>query len=173
MNLLARIGLLATAAVLGATIAWEVGVFSPPAQVAVAPPRAAAEPPQPAETLERTGEWVATILARPLFSPDRRPPAQAAVEAGPSMPAGLPRLTGIMIGPFGRSAIFANDGGKPIVVAEGGQIGAWTIRAIKVGEVQVVGPEGARSLRPSFQASPSSVAQPAVVGQHVGLTLAL
>ena len=89
------------------------------------------------------------------------------------MPAGLPRLTGIMIGPFGRSAIFASDGGKPIVVAEGGHIGRWIVRLIKVGEVQVVGPDGARSLRPSFQSSPSSVAQPVVIGERIGLTLAL
>ena len=50
---------------------------------------AAARAPQPA--INRTRDWVTAVLARPLFSPDRRPAANATSVAGSSLP-GLPRL---------------------------------------------------------------------------------
>jgi hypothetical protein len=106
--------------------------------------------PTPPAAADRTPEWVATALARPLFSPDRRPAAVAASAVGASLP-GLPRLAGIVVGPFGRSAIFAVDGGKPIVVPEGGQIAAYTVTSIQAAEVRLVGPDGAQVVHPSFE----------------------
>ena len=52
-------------------------------------------------------DWVVTVLARPLFSPDRRPPADTVIVASGRTVPGLPRLAAILVGPFGRSAIFA------------------------------------------------------------------
>jgi hypothetical protein len=103
-----------------------------------------------AQVIDRSDAWVATILARPLFSRDRRPP-DAKVASASDPGEGLPRLTGIAVSPAGRSAIFAGAAaGKPIVVGEGGSVGGYTVRAIAPGQVQVVGPGGARTLSPVF-----------------------
>lgn len=89
-------------------------------------------------------DWTKTVLARPLFSPSRRP--AATVAAGPQQP----RLAGIVMGPSGRRAIFAGEGDARGIVAEvGQQAGAWQIRAINETTVQVIGPEGLRTLTPS------------------------
>jgi hypothetical protein len=91
---------------------------------------------------------VDTILQRPLFRPDRRPVAGAAS----SGPAALPRLSGILLSKAGKSLIFAGTGtdGKPIVVAEGGRIGLYTVQSIDAGQATVVGPEGIKVLQLSF-----------------------
>ena len=96
------------------------------------------------------------------MSPTRRPPAAARVQTSE---AELPRLTGIIISPDGRSAIFA---GKPraLVVPEGGRIGEYTVRQIAPGMVTVNGPAGPVGLRPSFDAARSAAPVP------VGLPLA-
>jgi hypothetical protein len=75
--------------------------------------------------------WAATILARPLFSISRRPPR--VVEGGKlDTGAGQARLSGIMISPLGRRAIFAPDGGgKPLVLAEGSSVNDSIIRSIQ------------------------------------------
>jgi len=97
-------------------------------------------------------DWIATALARPLFSPTRRPPAQAATRA--TGPVGLPRLTGVMTGPFGRRAIFAGpEGGKPLVVQTGDSVGNYRVQGIENGLVILNGPDGTRRLRPSFTAA--------------------
>lgn len=90
-------------------------------------------------------EWITQSLARPLFSPDRRPAPDAA-GAGLSGP---PRLTGIMITPGGRSAIFA-AGERQLVVQLGGAIGAFTVQEIAEQQVLLSGPGGPLMLRPSF-----------------------
>jgi hypothetical protein len=93
--------------------------------------------------------WVANALARPLFSPDRRPEA-GATRVADAGPAGLPRLTAILVGPFGRSAIFAGQSREPIVVAEGGRIAAYQVTAIEATQVHLIGPHGAQVMQPSF-----------------------
>ena len=103
-----------------------------------------------ATVTDRSGEWEATILGRPLFSPDRRPSATATAMAGHP---GLPRLTGIMVGPFGRSAIFAADGAKPIVVPEGARVAEYTVKVIEPTQVRLSGPNGNLVLYPSFTAA--------------------
>jgi hypothetical protein len=114
---------------------------------AVDPARAAAQ----AE--DRTDAWVATIMARPLFTRDRRPVGEhATAAAGGGKP--LPRLTGIAISPFGRSAIFAPDGGKPLVVSEGDNVDGFTVRAIHPGAVDIEGPGGSRTVAPAFDPNP-------------------
>lgn len=89
-------------------------------------------------------DWTRTVLARPLFSPSRRP--AATIAAGPQQP----RLAGIVMDPSGRRAIFAGDGdARGIVAGVGQQAGAWQIQAINENTVQVIGPEGLRTLTPS------------------------
>lgn len=90
------------------------------------------------------------LLARPLFSQDRRPPSDAPdpAAAAPRMP----RLTGVAVSSAGGFAIFANDeGGKPIVVREGGQVGVATIEAVSAGQVTLRGPAGIVVLHTAFE----------------------
>jgi hypothetical protein len=147
------VGLLVIGAALIAIIAWEIG-YAPTADVASPHPRVVvAGARQPAAEADHTTEWVATVLARPLFSPDRRPAAAETATIGGTGLPGLPRLTGILVGPFGRQAIFAVNGRKPIVVEEGARIDAYTVKSIDVAQVRLVGPEGVRVLNPSFLAA--------------------
>lgn len=84
------------------------------------------------------------VLARPLFSPQRRP-ASVAV-SGPQRP----RLAGIIVAPGGRRAIFAGAGdARGLVVGVGQQAGAWHVMAIDDSGVRVSGPDGMRVLHPS------------------------
>ncbi|MBV8521959.1 MAG: hypothetical protein JOY71_07520 [Acetobacteraceae bacterium] len=153
---LAGVALLTTA-VAGALVAWEIsdlrrvlGAGDPASAPAARPAlQAVNSPPTPAvDVAGRTQAWVSTVLARPLFSPDRRP------AAGPAQATGsLPRLTGTVVGPFGRAAIFAGDP-KAVAVAEGGRIQSYSVRSIGANEVEVIGPEGVQILRPSFAPAP-------------------
>jgi hypothetical protein len=102
---------------------------------------------------------VATLLGRPVFTPGRRPDEDAAVGSG----TGLTRLTGVMVSPLGKAAIFAGvAGGKPIVIGEGARIGVYVIRSIEAGAVTVTGPDGQHVLYPTFEpsASPKQAAAP-------------
>lgn len=111
----------------------------------------------PPDIADPTGVQVATILARPLFDPHRRPPALGEGATG----EGLPRLAGILVGSFGRSAIFANPtGGRPLVVAEGGRIDVYIVQSIRPGEAIVLGPAGRRVLRPAFEPDTASTHTP-------------
>lgn len=149
---LASFGLLIGATALSAILAWEVGAFAPAQPPVAPPPRAAvAAAAVPAVAPDRTNEWVNAILARPLFSRDRRPAAGGTASA--TAVSSLPRLSGVLVGPFGRRAIFAADGSKPMVVGEGAQVSDWTVRVIEAGAVRLVGPGGEQVLHPSFAQS--------------------
>ena len=105
---------------------------------------------------------LATLLARPPFSQTRRPPdrTSAAPGARPS-DLKLPRMTGILIDGSRRSALFvAPDGGKPISVAVGGTIGPFTVQSIEPQSVVVLGPEGRRMVRTSFDPNPPAPVAP-------------
>jgi hypothetical protein len=116
----------------------EADPFAPVRHVAKAQPRVASEDPE-----DHTDAWLATALARPLFSRTRKPtPPEAKPGSAPALSA-LPRLTGVIVGPFGRTAIFAGaDGAKPVAVAEGKELGPYTVEAIEPGGVRVSGPQG-------------------------------
>ncbi len=113
-------------------------------------PRAAAAP-------DRSEQWAATVLARPLFSPQRRPPPPAGVVAQAA--TALPRLTGILVGPDGARAIFAPDGGKPIVLGPGGRLDGGVIRAIGVGGVVLARAGGEQVLHPRFDAAVAAASE--------------
>lgn len=114
--------------------------------------RRASVPSAAGETAEipsgQVDGWVSTILARPLLSPDRRPapPVDAAKQ---SADAPLPRLTGTLVTSSGRSAIFVG-GPVPLVLQEGGRIGAFIVMRIEAGRVMLAGPDGVRVLGPRF-----------------------
>ncbi len=127
------------------------------------PPTRAATPPAapvPPAAANHTQEWVETILARPLFAPNRRPPANAPAAAAAAPPP-LPRVTGILIDGKSRSVIFANPGGRPVVVPEGGTMNGFRVQSIDTGQVVLSGPDGPRTLRPSFDPQPAASAPPA------------
>ncbi len=151
-------GLLLVSCGLLALIAWELGLSSATEPTIAARPHVVVAS-RPVTVADHTDEWVATILDRPLFSPDRRPPSETQATKGAAPLAGLPRLSAVLVGPFGRSAIFAAEGQKPMVVLEGSRVGAWTVRSIEDGAVEVIGPGGPRTLHPSFESSPSSATQ--------------
>ncbi|MEN0076490.1 MAG: hypothetical protein AAGC69_19045, partial [Paracraurococcus sp.] len=99
---------------------------------------------------DRSEAWLATILARPLFDPRRRP--GDAMAAGAPAASGLPRLTGVMVGGFGASAIFETQaGGKPLVVQAGDQVEAYLVQSILPGEATLLGPDGRHVLRPAYR----------------------
>ncbi len=146
------------AAALGAAIAFQLRgvegdeVTSGAAAAAVArwrPAPAVPTPPSP----DRSLEWAATALARPLFAPDRRPvPEPRTPVAG--VPGGRepPRLAGVLVTPAGGAAIFAaaGEGAKPLVLRVGDKLNEFEVKAIVAGEVTLTGPEGDRVIRPSF-----------------------
>ncbi len=119
----------------------------------------------PADTVgasDRRAEWLNAIMARPLFSPTRRP-----VETTVS---GLPRLTGIVVTGSERVAIFAAPANEhPIVAHSGTRVGAYEVQTIADDGVTVVGPGGTVLIRPIFDVArpspgpgtPAQRAQPA------------
>ncbi len=147
--------------VLGAVVAAELrGSPDDDAATVAAPARrdeAAAAAPKSGKP---AGELLATILARPLFSPTRRPP-RADEAAAPAAQLGGARLTGIVTGPGQRLAIFVEEGAKPRELAEGDSVNGWRIEAITPYEVSLAGPGGRETLQPKPEAEgagPTAVA---------------
>ena len=107
-------------------------------------------------------QLIAAILARPLFSPTRRP-AEAAATDHSETPLSDMRLTGVLITPDQHLAIFAPAGGKPLARSEGEMISDWRIESINNQSVSLTGPTGTTILEP--KADPNLVrvqaAQPA------------
>ena len=144
------------ASVAAAELAWPGATQPTPGP---APPRdAATAEPRPAEPV---GPWATTLLERPVFSPGRRPDSAPAVPGtpAPGRPE-PPRLAGILMTPGGRRAIFAagTTEGRGTVVSEGGTVGSWRVDAIRAGDVQLSGPDGRRTIRPSFSNLPPAPA---------------
>jgi general secretion pathway protein N len=164
-------GFIAICFLLGAACAGAVALATQPAPNDTVEPKAgsgagqpAAAPPAAADSaVDKAGRWESAVLARPLFNPDRRPVGQATAAAGED--AGLPRLSGIMITPDGKSAIFAPaGGGKPAVVAEGGSLGGYVVRTISLDEVVLAGPDGSHSLTPTLDhVDPAGRSAPPVI----------
>lgn len=157
--------LLAIATALTATIGWECSVPPdvPPQEHAsaaiAADPKAGLSLAGGREQRARAAPALTEIaLSRPLFSVDRRPAREVAASAVITDPA-PPRLTGVIVGPLGRAAIFASPAtaappNSSLVAREGEQVGPWTVRLIAAGEVAVSGPGGDLTLQPSFSGAP-------------------
>lgn len=104
---------------------------------------------------QRRQDEVAMILARPVFSPSRRPKEDGPGPAPAAAPVtSLPRMSAILINGRTRSAIFDSNG-KPTVLGEGGKLGPFTIQSIEPQQVTVIGPEGKRVVRTAFSNEPA------------------
>jgi hypothetical protein len=104
----------------------------------------AAHPPRTG----RSESFVQAILARPLFSPTRRPPAASGKADGALLDLSGTRLTGIITLPSLRIAIFAVDGKRPVALKEGDTVSGWRIEKITPTAVALRGPGGVRELAP-------------------------
>jgi hypothetical protein len=93
-------------------------------------------------------QLVSAILARPLFSSTRRPPQTTEISS--NFELGGARLTGIVIGPGERLAIFDIKGSKPVVLNEGETVSGWRVDSIAPSEVSLVGPGGLKTLQPKL-----------------------
>jgi general secretion pathway protein N len=141
------------AAVLVAVIAVEAARRVAP-RAAPVPANAAIRSAAPASA-EPVAAWTSTILARPLFSPERRPSAPAAVAAAePAAPQSLPRLAGIVVTPRSRTAIFSNGADHSTIATEGATVGEWRVVAIHAEAVELAGPDGARTVHPTYSSDP-------------------
>lgn len=161
MGTVAFTALFGTAVALIAMLAVEL---QPPAvenQAAIPPPAPLRTASRPAATPGIQQQALAAILARPLFSPSRRPAATPTASGAP--PAVLPRLAGTIVHGVDRSVIFTlASGGKPVVAHEGSIVGGYTVRAIQAGRVTLAGPDGEHVLRPAFGPQTSAAAQPPI-----------
>ncbi len=83
--------------------------------------------------------WSAVLLDRPLFNSSRRPSALITVRATPEA---IPRLSGIMVTPTEKIAVFSPAKGNPIITAENSKFGPFTVLAITRDSVTVIGPAG-------------------------------
>lgn len=106
-----------------------------------------------AEGQDPVGPWQHTILARPLFNADRRPPLQ-----GKAAASGLARLSAIIIIGSDRSAVFAPKGQKPRILAEGGEIDGYRLVRIAPDFVALAGPAGRLLVYPRFKNARTSEA---------------
>jgi hypothetical protein len=142
---------LAGCAVFAAIIVGElVFPIADEALVIAAPMQAAVALPAPRQQSGPTEDALASILARPLFSATRRPPAK--IEGPASTDPGLAgtRLTGIVTEPGRRIAIFAVSGAKPLRLTEGESVTGWRIDSITPQEISLTGPNGTKTLQPTF-----------------------
>ena len=134
---------LAFASVIAAVLAWPAPVATQPGAFRL--PHAGAR--GPAQLVAgRPAEDAQTILARPLFNANRRPPAAA---GDTSAASGLPRLSGILVrGDFRRAVFETEGGGKPVVIGAGGRVGPYVVRTIAATAVTVFEADGDKTLHP-------------------------
>ncbi len=133
-----------------------VSIASPPPEPA--PPSTRPEPPG------RYTELLASILARPLFSSTRQPPPRGGDNAMADSGLADTRLTGIIIAPGHRIAIFVPNGSKPLVVSEGESVSGWRVERINPQEVSLSGPSGTKTLQPKFDPNLAPPPSPTVGG---------
>jgi hypothetical protein len=121
-----------------------------------------------AESVARdTADWASAITSRPLFSIGRRPPK--VTQHNQTVTAtGLPRLSGIMIMPGIRRAIFMPETGKPITLGEGGSLDDYTIHRITPDRVYLSGPKGDMVLRPAYDSRIGGTVTPVMGFQSNG-----
>jgi hypothetical protein len=147
------VGALVAAVALGGTIYWELRGSMEPGVAAVTSGRSpligTVRSAPGLATVDAVQGWVATVLGRPLFREDRRPPKTAndVVMKGDEPT----RLTGVITGPFGNRAIFMSGANpQPIVAKEGTRVSDFVVRSIQPDQVIVESDGGVRTLKPSF-----------------------
>jgi len=125
---------------------WDSGQPSVESPVVIASPRPAETTPRRIQN-PRVEELVATTLSRPLFSSTRRP-RDRAIAGQAADPEFQLRLSGIVIEPQRRIAIFSKTGAKPLVRSEGETLDEWRLDSIGPREVTLSGPTGSTTLEP-------------------------
>lgn len=118
------------------------------------PVRSQAPPARPAASgpSDDLDAQVASVLERPLFSRTRRPTIAVDGRVAVKDP-GLPRLSGLVMLPGFRRAIFQAPGpGKPVVtvVGEAGRIDDWTVASIEGDGVTLTRGDESMRLAPAF-----------------------
>jgi hypothetical protein len=103
----------------------------------------------------------ARAIAEPLLGPAQRPAEAASPDnAGDPRPPDV-RLSGIVIEPDRRIAIFAVNGTKSVVLSEGEALNDWRIDSISPQKVSLSGPAGTMTLKPKPDANLVRPAPPA------------
>ena len=159
----------ATALLLLAIIAAELSL-SNPKQAGPATAGASADPSPARVTNDAVGlrppsEWAATALSRPLFAPGRRSYEPTTKDG--SEPS-LPRLSGVLVSPSDRVAIFAADAShETLAIRVGSAIGGHQVQSVDPGQVVVLDNGGPRILRPTFYSplQPAKTAPPIVMSR--------
>ena len=136
---------LALAVVFAGLAVWPwLAPGEPPAELHAAGRSATAQ--ASAAPVSRDPGALSAVLARPLFSPSRRPPAEA--EAAPPAPLQEParavwRVEGVIDAGGTRRAILRREGAAAgIHAAEGDTVEGWTLRSISADRVILVSPAG-------------------------------
>lgn len=148
-----RLGLALACLGAGAMLALETALTVPDAVSSPEPPRQL--PKRPALGAVATSgaaddELVTLIAARPLFSPERRPPSPPAEQptfVDIAKPEWSWRLAGTMIASDRREALFVRQGDR-LAAGEGQQIDGWTLSAIRPDGVTLVDADAVKTLRP-------------------------
>src|ERR1700724_727026 len=154
---------LAGSAIFAALLLVELGDT---ADQSTAPPSTARTkvPAAPAAQRPRAEELVQTTLAQPLFREPRRPPDRPTGDKSSEPQLPNLRLSGIVIEPEHRVAIFAVPGSKPLARAAGETINEWHLDSIGLNQVSLSGPTGITTLEPKSDPNlvrQKTVAQPA------------
>jgi hypothetical protein len=92
-------------------------------------------------------------LADPLFSPAQPPPEVPSSADDADSPLRDVRLTGVVIGPDLRIAIFAVTGNHPLELSEGEALKGWRLDSISPEKVLLSGPAGNIALKPKPDAN--------------------
>jgi hypothetical protein len=140
-----RLLILGLSAVLCALIGLELTAGSAPydSSPLPGPARLLADEKQRPVAADNSRTRLQTILARPLFNPNRRPS-----ETGSR---GLPRLTGIVVTDRERLALFASvPPAHPLVATVGTHVGPYEVKEIADTGVTISGPDGTTTLHPAF-----------------------
>jgi general secretion pathway protein N len=146
---------LATGALCFATLAiWPWLVPPIPATRPLAtPPVAPAAPPIAA--LPPLANFAATV-ERPLFSPSRRPAANAPAAAAPGAESRY-RLLGIVASGAKKTA-FVADGARRAEIGVGDAFDGWTVKEISQNRVTLMSPSGEMVLK--LKSAPAEPAKP-------------
>jgi hypothetical protein len=135
-------GLAIVCAGLGVIVAFELtGGLSLAPEVTAAPPGTpeVAWSHQPIAFAPPSRDQIEETVARPLFSPSRRPFVADEVEEAPEPVQALPslQLIGVLVTEQQRAALMQHDGGDPSWVREGSDLGGWEIEKIEHSRVKV------------------------------------
>ena len=131
----------------GLIVPSPAGIVAP--QMAVSPQAVSPPANGVAERPSLAARDAATVLARPLFTEGRRPPAAVPASAEIVSADRLPRLSGVLVAGTRRQVILV-VADRSVVGGVGSTVGGYVILAIAPTSVTLRGPSGLRTLRLGF-----------------------